>query len=135
MDISSFEGIDPVFEDFTDNFDMPGFMENDEISEFAPSMEIQAQEISEFFHEVEELQFDKWKELGVDERIEALSVLEKETAEIAHRPSFEVRYEQLEDEVFGYFDGSKIVLSEKYLSSDSYEDYKAVRDTIFHEGR
>lgn len=135
MDVSVFDGLDSIFDEFSDQLDMPGFIENDEISEFAPSMEIQAQEISEFFHEIEELQFDKWKELNIDGRVEVLSLLENETAEIAHRPSLEITYEAMEDEKFGYFDGSRIVLSEKFLSSDSYEDYKETLDTIFHEGR
>lgn len=135
MDASVFDELDSVFDEFTDQLDVPNFIENDEISEFAPSMEIQAQEISEFFHEIDELQFDKWKKLDVDERVEALSVLEKEIAEIAHRPSLEVKYEVMEDGKFGYFDGSSIVLSEKFLSSDSYEDYKETLNTIFHEGR
>ena len=125
MDASLLDGLASVFEEFTDRLDLPRFIENDELSEFAPSMEIQAQEISEFFCEIDELQFDKWRELDVDGRVEALSVLEKETAEIAHRPPLEVKY----------FDGNRIVLSEKILSSNSFEDYKETLNTIFHEGR
>ncbi len=135
MDASFFDGLDSVFNEFTDQLDVPGFIENDEIAEFAPSMEIQAEEISEFFREIDDLQFDRWKELDMGGRIEALFALEKETAEIAHRPPLEVTYEAMEDTTFGYFDGSRIVLSEKFLSSDSYEDYKEVLDTVFHEGR
>lgn len=135
METGIFDGLDSVFNEFTDQLDMPNFIENDEISEFAPPMEIQAQEISEFFHETDGLQFSNWKELDVDERVEALSLLEKETAEIAHRPSLEVTYEVMEDGKFGYFDGCRIVLSEKFLSSDSYEDYKETLNTVFHEGR
>ncbi len=117
-----------------DNPDLPPFAVA-ELEEFAPSMEVQVAEIREVFMDIPELQFENWKNLDLDERVDVLQQLENEVAEIAHRPSLEIRTEVLPDGVMGQCTSDRIIISENALASNSYEMYRENLDTLFHEGR
>lgn len=114
---------------------LPEFLRMDETKEFAPSMEIQAMEIRDVFLDVPELQFDQWKELGMEERMEVLNAFEDRIAEIEHRTPMEVRHEPMDHNVMGYFDGESLALSDRFIFDDSYDSYKETLNTLFHEGR
>lgn len=114
---------------------LPEFLQMDETKEFAPSMEIQALEIKDVFMDLPELHFDQWKELGVEERIDILNEFEDKIAEIEHRNPMDVRYEEMESNIMGYFDEKSLVLAEQLVCDDSYDSYKETLDTLFHEGR
>ena len=105
--------------------------------EMAPSMEIQTQEISEAFLEFPELQYDKWKELTPDERVEILQNLEVEVAQIEHRDALPVKSEDLGNSVFGQYSPqtNDIAINSNLIEADSKDDYLIVLDTYFHEGR
>lgn len=117
-----------------DNPDLLSF-EVEELEGFAPSMEVQVAEIREVFMDIPELQFENWKNLDVDERVNVLQHLENEVAEIAHRPSLEITMEVLPDGIMGQCSSDRIIISENALSSNSYEMYRENLDTVFHEGR
>ena len=114
--------------------EIPAFADM-EIERFAPSDEIQAAEIGEVFHDIPELQFENWEKLSMDERVGALSELELHIAEIAHRPAMPLEIQNTAENVNGFFDGQRIVLSNDFLSSDSKEDYEQTLATLIHEGR
>lgn len=131
---AAMEGLDNM-EDVGNESGLPEFLRMDETREFAPSMEIQVLEIKDAFLDVPELQFDQWKELGMEERIEVLNDFEAKIAEIAHRTPMEVRHEAMDDNVKGYFDGKSLALADRFLLDDSYDSYKETLATLFHEGR
>lgn len=132
-------GVFDVFETFvgndTDNIsDIPSFVLN-EVQEFAPSMEVQAAEIRDVFFDIPELQYDNWVELSNDEKIDALARLENEVAEIAHRPAVSVEYADLGPGVLGDCNGQRIRVATSRLEDNSYQGYKELLNTLFHEGR
>lgn len=108
-----------------------------EISEIAPSAEIQATMIREEFLSIREVQYDTWKELTVEERVAAMNALEKQVAMIAHRDPITVQCEALEYPLMGYYNNQKriMVISEASVGDDSYESYVRALETLFHEGR
>lgn len=106
-------------------------------TESAPSMEIQAREISEAFFENSELQYDNWKELTPNERIGVLQTFETEIAKIEHRASLPVKSEALGNCVYGQYSPqtNDIAINTNLIESDSKEDYLQLLNTYFHEGR
>ena len=114
--------------------EIPQFVLN-EVNEYAPSMEIQAEEIKDIFNEIPELRYENWKELGADQRTEVLNSFEKRIAEIEMRDAMPVEHEATRPTLFGYYNGEKLVISDNLIGNDSYEAYKETLNTLFHEGR
>lgn len=116
---------------------IPEFARMQEFREFAPSMEVQAEEIREVFLDFPELQYNKWKELSLQERVDVLGALEAEVAKIEMRDPISVQHESTALGLMGYFDRKelRLVISDSLLVSDRKEDYVEVLDTLFHEGR
>lgn len=106
-------------------------------TEMAPSMEIQAQEISEVFLEFPELQYDQWKELSAEERIDVLQKFESEIAKIEHREPIVVRGSELGNCVYGQYSPqtNDIQLNRDLLESNKESDHVQIMQTYFHEGR
>lgn len=115
--------------------DIPAFLRLDETEEFAPSMEVQAAEICEAFRDIPELRFENWQELSIEQRTEALNSFENEIAKIEMRNTMPVEHENLGPGVYGYYDGTKVVVSDAQIGSNNYADYREVLDTLLHEGR
>lgn len=105
--------------------------------EMAPSMEIQTREISETFFEIPELQYENWKELSPQERIDVLQQFEEEVARIECRDALPVKSGDLGNCVYGQYSPqtNDITISESLIESDSRKDYLQVLNTYFHEGR
>lgn len=118
-----------------DSDDIPPFARASELGEFAPNMEIQAEAIRNAFCDMPELSFKHWKELGLDEKTELLCEFERKIAEIEMRPPLTVTHEATRPGVEGYFDGKKIVISDRTLGRNDIKAYREVLDTLFHEGR
>lgn len=114
---------------------VPGFARMEGMQEFAPSMEVQAAEILDVYRDIPELHFDKWKELDVEQKVNVLNSFEQRIAEIEMRDAMPVEHEATKPALMGYYDGSKLVISDNLLTSSQYEDYKQAMDTLFHEGR
>lgn len=117
------------------NNELPDFIMNGEVKEFAPSMEVQAAEIRDIFAEIPELQYDKWKELDVEQRTEILNSFEKEIAKIEMREAMPIEHEATEPTLMGSYNGERLLISDNLMGNDSYEAYKETLNTLFHEGR
>ena len=103
----------------------------------APQDAVQIEEISETMSCMKELNYNEWKEISFDKRMEVLQELENNIAEIAHRPSCEVCAKKLGDGHMGYYsqDSNKIVINSDFISSNSEKAYNNVLETLVHEGR
>lgn len=106
-------------------------------TEMAPSMEIQAQEISEVFLEFPELKYDQWKELNMEEKIDVLQKFEYEIAKIEHREPILVRGSDLGNCVYGQYSPqtNDIQLNQELLASNMENDHTQIIQTYLHEGR
>lgn len=125
-------GLDRLDETSVRNADA-GFLA--ETPEKAPSMEIQAAMIREIFLNSEPLQFENWTMLSLDERVIALNQLEGDVAQISCRDALPVLAEQLPIRCCGYCNGEILVINQKQIMSNDYQDYRTMLDTFFHEGR
>lgn len=85
----------------------------------------------------ENLKIDKWPELTLEERCEALQNLENNVAEIESRLPMFVMVEDLPFHESGYADckNGLIVIARHELEDDSISGLREVVDTIIHEGR
>ena len=131
--IEQFENID--FRIDVGIANMPDFLRALETKELAPSMEVQAEEIRDVFCEIPDLSFDRWKELGVDQRTTILNQFEQKIASIEMRDAFTVNHEPTRAGLMGYYDGKKLVISDNLLRKNDYASYREALDTLFHEGR
>lgn len=127
--IDSNKEINELLGDFKETID-PIFLE-------APSDTIQVEKAAETINTIEGTQFNDWKQLSIEQRIDVLQSIEIEVAEIAHRPSCKVNVQQLPEGSFGYYNpqNKEIVINELYLSQNSSEIHHECLDTILHEGR
>ena len=115
--------------------DIPNFVRMRDVQEFAPNMEVQAEEIRDVFYEIPELSFENWRNLDMEQRVDALNQFEKKIAEIEMRSPLPVVHEMMPVGNYGYCDGEKLVISDSQLESNTYDDYREMLDTLFHEGR
>ena len=106
-------------------------------TEYAPPMEVQNAEIAETFLEIKELDYDVWKMLTPDERVDVLNRFESEVATIEHRDVLPVEADELGNATYGQYSVSenKIFINKDLIASDSKEAYLETLDTYFHEGR
>lgn len=95
------------------------------------------EEIAEYLSGIENLKYENWKNLNLEQRKELLNTIEYQIAKIEHRPPLPIKVEKMASNVFGYQDSYNklIALNSKFVMSDSKEAYKDVLDTIIHEGR
>lgn len=95
------------------------------------------EEIAEYLSGIENLKYENWKKLTLEQRTELLNSIEYQIAKIEHRPPLPIKVEKMASNVFGYQDSYNklIALNSKFVMSDSKEAYKDVLDTIIHEGR
>lgn len=103
----------------------------------APQDFVQIEEVAKTMDSMEGADYNEWKELSFDKRMEVLQQLENNIAEIAHRPSCEVCAKKLGDGHMGYYsqDSNKIVINSDFISSNSEKAYNNVLETLVHEGR
>ena len=106
-----------------------------EMIEMAPSMEVQASMIREEYLNIPELHYENWKELSVEQRVEAMNEIEQKVAQIAMRDPIPVTCEDLESSIMGLNTGDKLIIDEQLMVDDSYEGYWNAMETLFHEGR
>lgn len=95
------------------------------------------EEIAEYLSGIENLKYENWKKLNLEQRKELLNSIEYQIAKIEHRLPLPIKVEKMASNVFGYQDSYNklIALNSKFVMSDSKEAYKDVLDTIIHEGR
>lgn len=95
------------------------------------------EEIAEYLSGLENLKYENWKKLSLEERRALLNTMEVRIAQIEHRPPLPIKVEKMDARTFGYQDSYNklIALNSRYVMSDSKEAYRDVIDTIIHEGR
>lgn len=103
----------------------------------APQDAVQIEEISETMSSMKGLNYNEWKEIAFDKRMEVLQQLENKIAAISHRPACEVCAKNLGNGCMGNYsqDSNKITINIDYIRSNSGDAYSEVLDTLVHEGR
>lgn len=103
----------------------------------APADIEQISQLGDYLSNVEELRFEKWQELSLDDRYKALQLAEYKIAEIEHRDPCTVYTKSLGEGYYGFYDPSNkaITVNVDYLQSNNFEDFKNTLDTLIHEGR
>lgn len=103
----------------------------------APSDNVQIEEAAEMMKGMENLNYDEWTNLTLEEKVETLQKVENSIAEISHRPACNINVENLGKGTFGYFDPltKEITINANYIDSNNFHDYKECLDTVIHEGR
>ena len=109
----------------------------------APTDIEQIERISETMQGIEGLDYEIWKNLNCEERLDVLRELEEEVAEIAHRPVCDIRMEDLGDPSThkGYCiqnqcgNNSTITINSECLADNSMSEFLDTLDTVIHEGR
>lgn len=104
----------------------------------APHDHIQVEQISDRL-DCEELRFENWRTLELDDKVQVLNILERDIARIEHRPSVPVYAEPLDDFDWGGYNPTDktITINSVYLeaSSQNLDKFKEILDTLIHEGR
>ena len=86
---------------------------------------------------IEDIQFENWQEMDIEQMVGVLGSLENEIAKIQHRPAMILSAERLDENVFGQQYGNRIELNSRILESSKNNPdlLDAVLDTLIHEGR
>ena len=93
--------------------------------------------IAEYLSGLEDLKYENWTKLSLEQRKQLLNQIERQIAAIEHRPPLPIEVEKMKASTFGYQSNyyHKIALNSLYVGSNSQNDYREVIDTIIHEGR
>lgn len=86
---------------------------------------------------VEEIRYENWSKLSLEERAVVLNRIEQKIAEIERRPAVSVYVEDMDANSLGYHSNTehKIALNAKYVGANNPNSHREVIDTIIHEGR
>lgn len=103
----------------------------------APSDHEQVLEIADAMEGIEGLQFDKWRDMTMDERLDTINELEQTVSDIAHRPSCPVELREMGDKTAGFYnyETKTLVINSSYIESSSPESFSETIKTVIHEGR
>lgn len=96
------------------------------------------EEIANFLESYDDIKFENWTKLSLEEKQEALQTAECWIANIEHRPPKIVQIEKMsEPGIMGYQDEScnKIALNSDIVDHGSMESHRKVIETLIHEGR
>lgn len=93
--------------------------------------------IADYLESVEEIRYENWSTLSLEERAAVLNRIEQKIAEIEHRPAVRVFVEDMKANSLGYHSNTehKIALNAKYVGANNPNLHREVLDTIIHEGR
>jgi len=93
--------------------------------------------IADYLESVEEIKYENWQNLSLEQKEEVLNKIEQHIAAIEHRPALKVELENLPERTLGYQSAPehKIVLNSMYVGSSAPNIHKEVINTIIHEGR
>lgn len=114
--------------------------------ECAPHDIEQIELVSDVLSDMQELKFENWEQLSLDERLEVVNKLESKAAEIECRPSCPVYIEDMGsisivgEHVYGRLggyspDAKDITINAEMLRSNNPAALRETLDTIIHEGR
>lgn len=101
------------------------------------SEEVQTRELATCLGSMEEIRYEKWKELSPAERLDVLQRIENEAARIGGRPAFEVSAVEMPEGCRGAANWQRkyIHLNRKLIASNRPEDLRQTLKTLVHEGR
>lgn len=105
----------------------------------APQDFIQIEQISDVLADCKELDYSKWQQLEMSEKVNVLNGLEKQIAKIEHRPPCPIRIVDLPIHTLGGYnpDTKTIDISRIYVKMSDVDkrQFREVIDTLVHEGR
>lgn len=115
----------------------------------APNDMEQVNQISDVMHEIEGLNFEDWKELTMEQRVEVLNELECRVAQIEHRPACPIVAKDLgpiteyNDKLQGHFGRcvttsygqDRIEVNSELIKSDDPKYHLKTLSNVIHEGR
>lgn len=96
------------------------------------------EDIANFLESYDDIKFENWANLSLEEKQETLQTAENYIASIEHRPPKIVQIEKMsEPGIMGYQDEScnKIAINSDLAEHGSIESYRKVIETLIHEGR
>lgn len=107
-----------------------------ETTEIVTDLEM-SEGIADYLETVEEIKFENWSKLSLEQKTEVLNRIEQYVAAIEHRPALKVELEPMKPRTLGYQSASehKIALNSMYVASNNPGVHREVLDTIIHEGR
>lgn len=93
--------------------------------------------IADYLETIDEIRFENWCKLTLEEKKAVLNRIEQNVAAIEHRPALRVDIEKMKPKTLGYQSASqqKIALNSLYVNSNDPNVHREVIDTILHEGR
>lgn len=111
-------------------------IQNFEKCEFITDLEM-TEGIASYLENIEDLHYERWCKLSLEERTNLLNQIEDKIALIEHRPPLAVEVIEMDPKTLGYQDSTnnKIALNSLYVSSNDPALHREVVDTIIHEGR
>lgn len=94
-------------------------------------------DIVEYLGKEENIKFEKWNKLNLDEKVEVLNNVEKNIAAIEHRPPLKVFAEKMGPNNLGYqcSELHKIAINKSIIESHDPLSHRRIVETIIHEGR
>lgn len=93
--------------------------------------------IADYLESVDEVNFENWSKLTIEEKKDVLNRIEQKIAEIEHRPAIRVEIEEMTPRNLGYHSNSehKIALNSQYVGTNNPNFHREIINTIIHEGR
>lgn len=108
-----------------------------EYSECLYDAEVKEQ-IATFIESYEDIRFENWSRMSLEQKQEVLQTAENWIANIEHRPPMNVQLEKMSKPgVMGYQDElcGKIALNSDIVGHGSMESHRKILETLVHEGR
>ena len=118
------------------------YLESPYLEAFSDKEQIEL--ISDYMTNIEDIKFENWKGLTMEQRVNVLNEMEQHIAAIEHRPALPLYAENMEDGMFGYQKhdpnnvlDDKIAINKTVLvaSGSHPEILDEILDTLIHEGR
>lgn len=134
--LSSMKSYSTSWGTFVDNYLEPPYLE-------AISDREQIESIADYMTNIDEIRFENWKDLSLEQQVDVLNKMERCIANIEHRPAQPIYAEKMKD-MFGYHRHNPNNVSEDKiainttvleLSTTRPEILDEVLDTLIHEGR
>ena len=118
------------------------YLESPYLESFSDKEQIEL--ISDYMTNIEDIRFENWKDLTLEQRVNVLNEMEQHIAAIEHRPALPLYAEDMKEGMFGYQQhnpdnptGDKIAINTSILEASgiSPDLLDEVLDTLIHEGR
>lgn len=105
----------------------------------APNDMVQIEEVSDVLANCDEIRYENWQNLELEEKVSILNQLENQIAGIEHRPPCPISAKNLGPGVWGGYNPvtKSIDINVDYIeqSGRDYKCYSEIVDTLVHEGR